>query len=137
LRRHLATPAPYLAVLLALLVFAPVLVWNAQHGWVSFRFQLQHGLGAGDGSPIRRVASLLGGQLGVVSPILFVLLAVAVGRALRRPAPRAFLLAVVAAGMFLFFCVTALRRPAEADWQAPAYIAAIALLAAQTGAHRA
>ena len=34
-----ATPWPYAAGLVALLVFSPVLVWNAQHGWVSFLFQ--------------------------------------------------------------------------------------------------
>ena len=30
---------PYLAALLALALFSPVLVWNAQHGWASFVFQ--------------------------------------------------------------------------------------------------
>jgi 4-amino-4-deoxy-L-arabinose transferase-like glycosyltransferase len=136
LRRQLATPGPYLAVLLSLVVFAPVLLWNAQHDWVSFRFQLDHGLGAATGTPARQVASLVGGQLGVVSPILFVLLAVAVGRGLRSRAPRAFLLAVVAAGIFLFFCVTALKRPVEPDWQAPAYVPAIALLAVEAARRR-
>src|SRR5208337_612588 len=41
-RRHrhwLARPAPWLAVLLAALIFAPVAVWNATHGWASFAFQ--------------------------------------------------------------------------------------------------
>ena len=30
---------PYLGLLLAFIVFTPVLYWNAQHGWVSFIFQ--------------------------------------------------------------------------------------------------
>ena len=38
-RRWLARPQPYLAVLLALALFSPVLVWNAQHDWASFAFQ--------------------------------------------------------------------------------------------------
>ena len=33
------------ALLLALLVVSPVFWWNAQHGWVSFQYQLQHGAG--------------------------------------------------------------------------------------------
>jgi dolichol-phosphate mannosyltransferase len=30
---------PYVAALLALLIFSPVLIWNAQHEWASFAFQ--------------------------------------------------------------------------------------------------
>ena len=53
-----ATPGPYLAVALASLVMVPVLLWNAQHDWASFRFQLAHGLtpvrGSGDRARGRR-----------------------------------------------------------------------------------
>lgn len=38
-RRWLARPHPYLAALLALAVFSPALLWNAQHDWRSFRYQ--------------------------------------------------------------------------------------------------
>ena len=38
-RRWLARPEPYLAGLVALLVFSPVLLWNATHHWASFAFQ--------------------------------------------------------------------------------------------------
>lgn len=38
-RRWLARPHPYLAVLLALALFSPVLIWNAQHDWASFAFR--------------------------------------------------------------------------------------------------
>src|SRR5215470_7235596 len=38
-RRWLRQPHPYLAGLIALTVFLPVLIWNAGHGWVSFLFQ--------------------------------------------------------------------------------------------------
>ncbi|MCP4473707.1 MAG: glycosyltransferase family 39 protein [Gammaproteobacteria bacterium] len=33
----------YLAMLLALAIFSPVLIWNIQHHWLSIRFQLYHG----------------------------------------------------------------------------------------------
>ena len=39
LRRWLRDPLPYLAALIALLVFSPVIVWNWQNGWASFAFQ--------------------------------------------------------------------------------------------------
>ena len=38
-RRWLATPWPYAAILLAGLIFSPVLIWNARHDWASFAFQ--------------------------------------------------------------------------------------------------
>ena len=31
--------------MVATLVFVPVLEWNHAHDWISFRFQIQHGLG--------------------------------------------------------------------------------------------
>ena len=38
-RAELKRPGPYLAASLAILVVSPVLIWNAQNGWVSFIFQ--------------------------------------------------------------------------------------------------
>src|SRR5207244_3936342 len=34
-RIHLRRPGPYLAILVTLLCAIPVLVWNAQHGWIT------------------------------------------------------------------------------------------------------
>ena len=136
LRRQLRTPAPYLAAVVAVLVFLPVILWNARHQWVSFRFQLDHGFSSGHGTPFSRESSLIGGQIALVSPILFALFAIVVARGTRSREPRHVLLAVVSATVFLFFCIGAWRHPAEANWQAPAYIPAIALLAARTSAVR-
>jgi 4-amino-4-deoxy-L-arabinose transferase-like glycosyltransferase len=135
LRARLREPGPWVACLLATLVFAPVLYWNARHDWISFRFQLQHGLGsAARGSAGRRELDLLGGQLGLVSPILFVLLAWAVWRSLRRAADDArFTLALVATVSWVFFLYSALRKSVEANWPAPSYVPAVALLASGTG----
>ena len=37
----------WIACLLALLLISPVLIWNAQHQWISFVYQLRHGAGGG------------------------------------------------------------------------------------------
>lgn len=42
--RSLRTPWPYLGGLVALLTIAPHLAWNAQHDWITFKFQFGHGL---------------------------------------------------------------------------------------------
>ncbi|NUO94794.1 MAG: glycosyltransferase family 39 protein [Gemmatimonadaceae bacterium] len=131
LRARLREPGPYVACVLATLVFLPVLHWNATHDWISFRFQVQHGLGTPKGSALKRELDLIGGQLGLVSPILFALAADSVWRTLRRPVDDArFLLAVVAVGSWVFFVYSATRRAVEPNWPAPSYVSGVALLAA-------
>ncbi|HEY1411590.1 MAG TPA: glycosyltransferase family 39 protein, partial [Rhodopila sp.] len=44
-RHWLRRPQPYLAAMLAVLVFSPVLIWNATHGWASFAFQGDRAMG--------------------------------------------------------------------------------------------
>jgi 4-amino-4-deoxy-L-arabinose transferase-like glycosyltransferase len=41
--KALRTPWPYLGLLLALLAFSPNLLWNAEHDWLTVRFQFGHG----------------------------------------------------------------------------------------------
>ena len=135
LRSRFAEPGPYVACIVATLVFAPVLVWNARHDWISFLFQLHHGLAKPQGSMLlaawKHEGDLLGGQAGLASPILFVMLCVAIGRALtRRASSVQLVLAVVALVSFGFFVYSAIRQRVEPNWPAPAYIPAIALLAA-------
>lgn len=131
LRSRLREPGPYVACVIATLVFAPVLAWNAAHEWRSFTFQIEHGLGSHRGSALAREGELLGGQAGLATPILFVLMAAATWQSIRRRVPGTFtLLGIVAAVMWGFFVVSAWRKPVEANWPAPAYVPAAALLAA-------
>ena len=144
LRRRLLTPGPWVGLGLGLAAFSPVIMWNAGLGWPSFAFQLDHGLGGGSDAgwiatavgALNRVLEYLGGQLGLVSPIIFALMAIAVAVALRRGARgegdrRGSVLAGVAIVAFGTFALSALRRHVEPNWPAPAYVAAVVLLAAR------
>ena len=65
-RRWLMRPHPYVAGLVALVVFLPVLVWNAGHGWVSFLFQ-----GGRAGGALHPFGPIVGAsRAGRVSPPL-------------------------------------------------------------------
>ena len=144
LRRRLLTPGPWIGVGLGLAAFSPVIMWNAELGWPSFAFQLDHGLGGGasDAGLVTRLLGTgnreleyVGGQLGLVSPILFVLMGIATIRALRSGArgeddSRHTVLAGIALVVFVTFALSALRRHVEPNWPAPAYVAGVALLAA-------
>ena len=84
LRDRFREIGPYVATVIATLVFSPVVAWNANHDWISFRFQLGHGLGTGaKGNVLTRELELIGGQLALATPILAVLLALATWRALK------------------------------------------------------
>jgi hypothetical protein len=119
---------------IATVVFIPVLVWNSQHEWISFVFQLKHGLAKPEGSLLlaawKHEGDLFGGQAGLASPILFIMMCIATGRALRSRAGNAqFVLGMVALISFGFFVYSAIRQRVEPNWPAPAYIPAIVLLA--------
>lgn len=134
LRARLREPGPYVACFVATIVFLPVLYWNSQHDWVSFAYQIRHGLEPSTGSALRRAwrqeGDFFGGQAALASPILFVMLAIATGRSLRKRATsERFVLAVIATVSFAFFAYSATRRRVEPNWPAPAYIPAIVLLA--------
>lgn len=61
----------WLAVLIALLAVVPVVVWNAQHDWASFTYQLNHAKGSGAWSAAKSLAYLatLWLALGLILPI--------------------------------------------------------------------
>jgi 4-amino-4-deoxy-L-arabinose transferase-like glycosyltransferase len=137
LRRRLREPGPYVATLLALLVFLPVIVWNATHDWASFVFQLRHGLGGAAGSAVSRELELIGGQLGLVSPILFVMIAIAVAGAARRNSVQTErVLAIAAVFVFAFFMYSATRRRVEPNWPAIAYVPGVLLLLSRASTPR-
>lgn len=75
-RRQLAQPWPWLGALLALLLFVPVVVWNWRHDWISFAFQLGHGVHQAVATdPGKMFLLFLGGQLVAAMPWTFLAMA--------------------------------------------------------------
>ena len=71
LRRWLLTPWPWLAAVIALAIFSPTLIWNAEHGWASVHYQSQR-LTAHEWS-LRYLGELIATQIGMATPPIFVL----------------------------------------------------------------
>jgi undecaprenyl-diphosphatase len=121
-RRLLFTGGPYIAVIVGILVFSPVILWNADHGWVT----LKHTAGQAhvyDGLKIapKYFFEFLGSQLGVVTPVLFVMMSMALVK-LRRSREGAFLFWFTVP-VLLFFVMKSLQGKVQANWALPAYAA--------------
>ena len=112
---------------LALALFAPVLAWNAGHGWVSL---LKQGGRTGDWDPagaLRHLGELLAGQVGLATPLVFLLLAAGIWTAARRAwrrDPAWSLLAALTLPGLAVFVQHAVGDRVQANWPAILYPAA-------------
>jgi len=70
-RRWLLSKEPYLALILAILFFSPVIIWNAQNHWASFLFQSSRRAGELHAFSAWHFFGYLGAQIGVISPLIY------------------------------------------------------------------
>ena len=131
LRPWLRCWQPWAAAAIAAVIFSPVLAWNAEHDWASFAKQ---GARAADWDPARAVqfvTELLGGQIGLGTPLVALLCAAGMGLAWRRAwsqNPEWLLIALSAWIPAVVFLQHALGDRVQANW--PAIIFPTAALAA-------
>lgn len=130
-RNLLLTWKPWFSLLLAILTFSPNIYWNARHDWVSYVFQLGHGFESDKSWPhINMFFDYLGGQVGLFSPFLFIVLVLAVVyffRYHRREAKLLYLFLFLIVPL-LFFAWSSLSAHVEANWPAAAYLSGLVLL---------
>jgi dolichol-phosphate mannosyltransferase len=124
-RRHLRTVHPYAAALLALALFSPVLVWNAQHEWASLRFQSVDRFGE-QGMHASTLASYGLMQLAVATPFVLgglVWLGLRVARSRRRLlTPRWLIAACFSLPLLLVVSYKSLRYSIHLNWTLPLYL---------------
>jgi len=127
--RSLQTPWPWLAVLLALLVISPVLYWNWQHEWISFLYQLGHGVPAREWA-VSRFGISLGGQLLGYGPLLVVLGLLALFSQRRQWRDPGMLLALVfGLPILLFFAWSSGLNTVLPHWTLVGWVMLIPMLA--------
>ena len=78
-KTQLSSPYPWLAALIAVSIFSPVLYWNGIHDWASFRFQLDRPVQT-QGWSLKFLAEFAGGQFLLLGPILFPMIVVGTTR---------------------------------------------------------
>jgi len=135
-RARLRGPGPAALLLVALVALSPSLWWDLGHGGGALAFQARH---AAAGLNLRPLGPLefLAGQAGLVSPLLWAGLVAFAWRGWRRTvrnsrAPAYLLFCLSGPWLLAFTALSGLQR-VEANWPAPAYLAAIPGLAWAAG----
>jgi undecaprenyl-diphosphatase len=122
---------PYIAFAVSLLVFSPVIIWNAGHEWVTFRHTAgQAHISEGLRISFRDFFEFIGSQVGVISPLLFFMViygaikeSVSADRSrVTRHASR--FLFWFWSPVLVFFLLKSLQAKVQANWAMFAYITA-------------
>ena len=134
MRVWLRRPEPWVGALLGIAVFMPVLLWNAEHGWASFALQGGRITVWHPSHALRFMAELLGGQIGLATPLVFVFCAGGIAEATRQAwytrDPAWTLLAAVTIPAVALFVQHALGDRVQGNWPAIIYPAAALAAAA-------
>ncbi len=133
------------SVLISILVFIPVILWNAQHDWVTLRHTAgQAHIAEGLRISPESLLEFIGSQIGVLTPLLFVLMIAALWRIRdsNRPqstvyGPWSMVYGLLNGGRFLFwfsapvivfFALKGLQGKVQANWAMMGYITGIIAL---------
>ena len=133
-RRWLRRPEPYLALVLALLLFSPVILWNAMNDWASFVFQ---GARRWSGTPKISLHLLIGSVFVILTPVgviggIEALIPRGLKTSLfrRETGPNrqwlfSILLTVIPLSVFILH---SLRHAPKLNWTAPIWLALLPLM---------
>ncbi len=122
LRKWFFSPWLYLGGLVALAIFSPVILWNADHHWVSFIKQL--GRSEVTGFRPAFIGELIPTQIAFATPLVFVLGVMGLYALARREAGALASRALINAMFWvitLYFFWHSLHARVEANWFAPVY----------------
>ncbi|MGX1307357.1 4-amino-4-deoxy-L-arabinose transferase-like glycosyltransferase [Amorphus suaedae] len=130
-RKWLASPWLWIGGILAVALFAPVVMWNADHEWVSFAKQF--GRVAGNHLDERFIPEFLLAEIGLIGPLMIpflVLGTVGIVRESRRLNPGRWLLLLSSLPFLAYLLVHGLHDRVQGNWPAPLY-PAVALISAE------
>jgi undecaprenyl-diphosphatase len=124
-RRYLLlTKGPYAAFFVSIVLFIPVIFWNAQHEWVTFRHTAgQAHLGEGFRVSPLTFIEFVGSQLGVLTPLLCVFMLHALWKL--RTLIRGSFLFWFSFPVLLFFALKSIHAKVQANWAMTGYITGV------------
>ncbi len=117
---------PYAALLVAVVVYSPNLVWQYQNDWVTFKHLMILSEKGTDNAFLRRLGDFLGSQFMLLSPGLFIgavgALRWSIARRGREHGDRLWFVLMTALPVLLFFTVMTLKSKVQANWAGTAFI---------------
>jgi 4-amino-4-deoxy-L-arabinose transferase-like glycosyltransferase len=117
--RWLRSLYPWAAALIAFALFLPVVIWNMQHDWVSFRFQFVRAAATHEWS-LRTLGEFIGLQFGLVGfillPVVLTGIALTAWRGYRRMDAVAILLSTAVIVPFVYFLWKSLSLRVGDTW---------------------
>jgi|GEM_PF-342646 hypothetical protein len=126
-RPLLRTKEPWLALLLAFILFIPAIIWNANHHWANFALNFTN---RGSPNPISpQVSSFLlffATQAAVITPLFFIGIIVLIATFLSTKKEKnedSFFLLMMSLPIFIFFLFFSAIGKTAAHWPAIGYIA--------------
>lgn len=139
-------PELYFAGLVSLLMTTPVFIWNAMNDWVGFKHVMGQASGESVFEPFKTLGNFLGGELGVVGPIVFVMMLIywvcAIYKLWQNRAKKsektniAEILFWFSAPLFVFFILKSLGGKVQPNWPVLAVfvgLLGLALFSAEKG----
>jgi membrane-associated phospholipid phosphatase len=132
-RQQLRRPGPYLAVLVTALCSVPVLIWNAQHQWITVEHVGQNaGVHKTWHPTLKFLGEFLGAEFGLLNPVFFVAsvwAAIAFWRRGRHN-PRLVYFFSMGAPLFLVYFLYSFRSRIFPNWIAPSVLPLFCLMVA-------
>lgn len=118
----------YGAIILAIVVFLPVLYWNYLHNFISFGFQIEHGIAEERVFNPESFYNFIGAQLVLFHPLYLLPLFYFIFKDKDRFSRKKVFLLLPFLFVLGFFSYNAAFKSANAQWAAGAYLSAAILL---------
>ncbi|MBA4149498.1 MAG: glycosyltransferase family 39 protein [Verrucomicrobia bacterium] len=124
-RVHLRTPGPYLALLIFALCTVPVILWNAQNGWITAHHVADNAGRTDAWTPtLRYLWDFLGSQAALLNPVFFIAMLWAMFAFWKRERRNPVLLFFFSMGapVFLGYAMFTAYKRVFPNWIAPAIV---------------
>ena len=133
-RKWLRTAWPWLTIVIAFAFTTPVIFWNAHHGWVTLghvaRSTTENQSHFRPLEILGNVAAMVGGQIGILNPIVAGFMVGGIWLAVRREMDQRFgYLLSMSVPFFVMVSLVTLFKNVEPNWPAPTYFTLVPLAA--------
>jgi 4-amino-4-deoxy-L-arabinose transferase-like glycosyltransferase len=132
-RRWLLTPWPWISGAIALIVFSPTLIWNAQHDWASVHYQFRRLVV--EEWTLRYLGELIATQIGMATPPIFILGCMGIAGMLRGHGGSLSARVLINAMIWpivLYFVWHTFHGRVEGNWPEPVMVPFVVAAAAAT-----